>query len=78
MKQTVVKRMTWMVLVAVALSGCGVAETAATGAANAKAAADEAREGKKTEERVQAEVDAAMAKDAAQRKAAEDKAADGQ
>ena len=53
------------------LTGCGVAETGVAAATAAKAEADAAREGLKTEARVQEQLDAAAKAAADQRKAAE-------
>ena len=61
--------------VAVLLAGCGLAEVGAAGATSAASAAEQAKQGKATEARVQQQLDAAMQQDAAQRKAAEDAAA---
>lgn len=47
-------------LACVALGGCGLAETSATAAAEAKAAAEQARQGKELEEKVRRDVDAAQ------------------
>ena len=42
------------------LAGCGLAETGATAAAEAKAAAEQAKQGKELEEKVRRDVDAAQ------------------
>jgi hypothetical protein len=47
-------------LVTALLSGCGLAETGATAAADAKAAAEEAKQGKALEEKVKRDLDAAQ------------------
>ncbi len=49
------------------LGGCGLADTAATGAAGAASAAQQAQEGKKLEEKVQRDVEAAQQQAAATR-----------
>jgi curli biogenesis system outer membrane secretion channel CsgG len=54
-----------------ALTGCGLAETGVTAGAGAASKADEVREGKRAEARVQQQIDAAYSRDAEQRKAAE-------
>lgn len=41
------------------LGGCGLAETSATAATEAKAAAEQAKEGKKLEDKVQRDIQAA-------------------
>jgi hypothetical protein len=51
--------------------GCGLAETAATGAAAGASAVDQAREAKATEDRVQREIDAAQKAAAEQREQAD-------
>ncbi len=61
--------------VAMLLTGCGLAEVGAAGATTATSAAEQAKQAKETEARVQQQVEAAMQQDAAQRKAAEDAAA---
>ncbi len=61
--------------VAMLLAGCGLAEVGAAGATTATSAAEQAKQAKETEARVQQQVDAAVQQDAAQRKAAEDAAA---
>ena len=60
---------------ALLLAGCGLAEVGAAGATAATSAAQQAKQGKETEARVQQQVDAAMQQDAANRKAAEEAAA---
>jgi len=54
------------------LSACGLGETAVTAAAAGGGAAEQAKQGLKTEERVKQQVDAAMAADARHRQEAED------
>ena len=61
-------------LVAAMLAGCGLAETGATAAAEAKAAAEQAKEGKKLEEKVKRDLDAAQQAQADQLKKAEEEA----
>lgn len=53
------------------LAGCGLAETAATGAAAGASAAEQAREAKETEARVQQQLDAAQKAAAEQRQKAD-------
>lgn len=59
-------------VIALALSACGLAETAATGAAEAQSQAEAARQGQKTEQQVQQQVEDAQRLDAEKRHAAED------
>lgn len=47
-------------LIAAMLSGCGLAETGATAAAEGKAAAEEAKQGKALEDKVKRDLDAAQ------------------
>jgi len=61
-----------LLTLALALTGCGVAETGSAAAAAAASQAREAREGLKTEARVKEQLDAAMKQAADQRKAADD------
>jgi hypothetical protein len=49
-----------LTVLAALLAGCGLAETAATGAAAGASATEQAREAKATEQRVQKEIDAAQ------------------
>ena len=56
---------------ALALTGCGVADTGAAAATAAASKAQEAREGLKTEARVREQLDAATKQAADQREAAE-------
>ncbi len=70
------KRTLTMLTAAALLSGCGLAETAATGAATGASAAEQAKEGKKMEEKVKADIEAAQAQAVAGRKAAEAEATD--
>lgn len=64
----------WILALALALplSGCGLAETAATGAAGAQSQAEAARQAQKTEQQVQQQVDDAQRLDAEKRRAAEE------
>lgn len=54
-----------------ALAGCGLVETGATAAAGGASAAQQAKDAKATEAKVQQQIDAAYKQDAAQRQAAE-------
>lgn len=54
-----------------ALAGCGLAETGVTATAGGASAAQEAKQAKQTEARMQQQINAAYQQDAAQRKAAE-------
>ena len=49
-----------LALVTTLLAGCGLAETGATAVTEAKAAAEEAKQGKELEEKVQRDIDAAQ------------------
>ncbi len=49
-----------MLALAVALSGCGLAETAATAATQGAAAAEQARQGQELEAKVKQDLDAAQ------------------
>ena len=62
------------VLVAVLLSGCGLAETGASAVAEADAAAEQAKQGKALEEKVQRDIAAAQKAEADTLKRAEDEA----
>jgi hypothetical protein len=53
------------------LAGCGLAETGAVGAAAGSSQAEQVRQGKQTEARVQKQLDAAYQQAADQRRAAE-------
>jgi len=55
----------------VTLAGCGLAETGAAAAAGGVSKAEEIRQGKQTEARVQQQLDAAYQQAAEQRRAAE-------
>jgi hypothetical protein len=62
-------------LLAVALlSGCGLAETGATAAADAKAAAEDAKQGKALEDKVRRDLDAAQKKESDSLKKADEEA----
>lgn len=68
-------RIVALLLVAGLMAGCGLAETAATGATAGAGAAEQAKQGRKLEEKVKADVDnmqqqAAEARDAAEAAAA--------
>jgi hypothetical protein len=54
-----------------ALAGCGLAETGITAAAGGASAAQDAKQAKDTEAKLQQQINAAYQEDAAQRKAAE-------
>jgi len=66
-------RMNSLVLAAILLSlaGCGLVETGATAAAGGASAAQQAKDAKQTEAKLQQQINAAYQQDAAQRKAAE-------
>jgi hypothetical protein len=55
-------RIDWLIvaMLATPLAGCGLAETGATAAAEAKAAAEQAKQGKELEEKVKRDVAAAQ------------------
>jgi hypothetical protein len=53
------------------LAGCGLAETGVTAASGGASAAQQAKEAKATEAKVQQQIDAAYQQDAARRNAAE-------
>ena len=59
-------------ILALPLSACGLAETAATGATGAAAEVEAARQAQQTEQRVQQQLDAAQQAAAKQRQAGED------
>ncbi|HEY1889861.1 MAG TPA: hypothetical protein VGG63_05610 [Steroidobacteraceae bacterium] len=59
------------VLSLIALAGCGLAATSVTTAAGGASAAQNAKQAKETEAKVQQQINAAYQQDAAQRKAAE-------
>jgi len=52
--------LTAMMFASVLLAGCGLAETAVTGAAAGASAAEQAKEGKKMEEKIVSDIDAAQ------------------
>ncbi len=64
-------RMMTTLLAAVLLAGCGLAETAATGAAVGGGAAQQVEDGKEAQEKVRADIAAADEKAAEMRAAAE-------
>jgi hypothetical protein len=64
-----------LLVLALALSGCGLAETAATGATAAGSQVEEAKQAQKTEQQVQKQVEDAQRLDAEKRRAAEENAA---
>jgi hypothetical protein len=70
MYRTIIQLATTMVLGAT-LAGCGLAETGAAAAAGGASQVQQAQEGKRTEERVKQQLDAAMQVDAAHRNAAD-------
>jgi len=49
-----------MILAGALLAGCGLAETAATGAAVGASAAEQAKQGKQMEEKIVSDIDAAQ------------------
>jgi uncharacterized lipoprotein YajG len=53
------------------LAGCGLAETGVTTAAGGASAAQQAKQAKETEAKIQQQINAAYQEDAARRKAAE-------
>lgn len=53
------------------LAGCGLAETGATAAAGGASAAQDAKQARATEAKIQQQINAAYQEDAARRKAAE-------
>jgi hypothetical protein len=59
------------VLILLSLGGCGLAETGASAAAGAASEAQQAKDAKATEANIQQQINAAVQKDAARRKAAE-------
>jgi hypothetical protein len=65
-------RNAFILVLALALTACGLAETAATGAAAAQSQAEAARQGQKTEQQVQQRVEDAQRLDAEKRHAAEE------
>lgn len=60
-----------IVVTVLALAGCGLAETGVTAAAGGASAAQEAKQAKDTEAKLQQQINAAYRQDAANRKAAE-------
>lgn len=65
-------RNTVVLLLALALSACGLAETAATGATAAGSEAEAAKQAQQTEQQIQQKVEDAKKVDAEQRRATED------
>ena len=63
-----------LLLLTLALSGCGLAETAATGATAAGAQVEAAKQAQKTEQQVQKQVGDAQRLDAEKRRAADNAA----
>jgi len=68
--QILAKSLAIMVAV-LALAGCGLAETGVTAAAGGASAAQDAKQAKDTEAKLQQQINAAYQQDAANRKAAE-------
>jgi hypothetical protein len=60
-----------IVVTVLALAGCGLAETGVTAAAGGASAAQDAKQAKDTEAKLQQQINAAYQQDAANRKAAE-------
>jgi hypothetical protein len=60
-----------IVVTVLALASCGLAETGVTAAAGGASAAQDAKQAKDTEAKVQQQINAAYQEDAAKRKAAE-------
>ena len=60
--------LTTTIVVAAALTGCGLAETGMAGATQGAAQVEQARQAKQTEAQVQQQVDAAVQQAASQRK----------
>ena len=65
------KRLVAMSIFSALLGGCGLAETAAVGAAGGASAAQQVEDGKKAQDKVRADIDAAQQQAAEARKAAE-------
>ena len=61
-----------VLLLALALSACGLAETAATGATAAASEAEAAKQAQQTEQRIQQKIEDANKVDAEKRRVAED------
>jgi hypothetical protein len=70
MMRTLTKSLAIVVTV-LALASCGLAETGVTAAAGGASAAQDAKQAKDTEAKVQQQINAAYQEDAAKRKAAE-------
>jgi hypothetical protein len=64
-------RLAAFILLAASLAGCGLTETVSSAATDATAKAQEIKEGKATQARAQAQLNAAMNAAAAQRQAGE-------
>ena len=65
-------RATALMIFALPLAGCGLAETAATGAAGATSEAEAAKQAQLTEQRMEQQVEAAKQQEAKLRQAGED------
>ena len=63
--------LTTTIVVAAALTGCGLAETGMAGATQGAAQVEQARQAKQTEAQVQQQLDAAVQQAASQRKRAD-------
>ena len=70
MMRTLVKSLVLMATL-LTLAGCGLAETGVTAAAGGASAAQQAKDAKATEAKIQQQINAAYQEDAARRKAAE-------
>lgn len=70
MMRTLAKSLALLAAV-LALAGCGLVETGATAAAGGESAAQQAKQAKETEAKLQQQINAAYQEDAARRKAAE-------
>lgn len=70
MMRTLVKSLVLMATL-LTLTGCGLAETGVTAAAGGASAAQQAKDAKETEAKIQQQINAAYQEDAARRKAAE-------
>ena len=71
-------RMIAVLICATALTGCGLAETAATGAAAGAGAAEQAKEGKRVEEKVKTDIENIQKQEVEARAAAEAAATGGE
>jgi hypothetical protein len=63
--------LTTTIVVAAALTGCGLAETGMAGAAQGASQVEQAKQAKQTEAQVQQQLDAALAQDKARQSKAE-------